>query len=116
MKTSVPKQVSPSSKLKELAQVRALAHPQSSRHTDQPAVAPAYTRSGDVAHVQVPECRKAWRAFADNLKQKPPTDSAAVKDYKKQRKKVSPPTLTCPFLAPVLLRHQQFKIDRALWL
>ena len=37
---------------------------------------------------QTPECTKVWKALADNLKQKVPTDDAAQKSYIKQRKKV----------------------------
>ena len=42
----------------------------------------------DYIAVQMPECARAWKALADNLKQKMPEEEAAQKKYKKQRKEV----------------------------
>lgn len=38
--------------------------------------------------VQMPECTRAWKVVAENLKKKLPTDEAAKKNYMKERKKV----------------------------
>lgn len=81
-KATIPKQVSPSnSKLKEIAKVRRGHSPAAGSVLISP-VAPYYIT------VQMTECARAWKAFADNLKQKPPEEETAQKKYKQQRKEV----------------------------